>query len=60
MTQKLLLVAALGVMRRELRPAIQGLFAARPTPVEAWEPVRFTLADGKVTGVDFAGKSFKR
>jgi CubicO group peptidase (beta-lactamase class C family) len=54
------LIAALGVMRRELRPASEGLFAARPTPVEAWEPVRFTLADGTVIGVDFAGKSFKR
>ena len=54
------LQVALGVMRRDLRPAAEGLFAARATPVERWEPVRFTLADGKVTGVDFAGKSFKR
>ena len=54
------LVARLGVMRRELRPASDGLFAMRATPIELWEPVRFSGPAGKSMSVDFAGKTFTR
>ena len=54
------LAAALGFMRRELRPASVGLFGARATPVALWEPVRFTGSGGKITGVEFDGKTFWR
>ena len=54
------LTAALGVMRRELRPAAEDLFGARATPVEEWEPVRFSQTAGHVAGVEFTGESFAR
>ena len=54
------LTASLGVLRRDLRPAAEELFAVRATPVELWEPVKFVVAAGKVEGVDFAGKTFAR
>jgi CubicO group peptidase (beta-lactamase class C family) len=53
------LTADLGVMHRELRPALPGLFAARTTSVELWEPVRFSSAAGK-DGVEFSGETFVR
>lgn len=52
------LTAKVGVMRRSLRPAIEGLFGTQPTPVEMWEPVQFTMDGGKVSKVSFAGQEY--
>lgn len=53
------LTADLGVMHRQLRPALPGLFAARPTSVEPWEPVTFSSAAG-TESVEFSGEMFRR
>jgi hypothetical protein len=55
------LIASLGAMRRQLRPAAPGLFGARRADFEAWEPVPFAGPQSpQFTRVEFDGKPFER
>ena len=54
------LTAQIGVMRRWLRPATEGLFGMQPTPVEMWEPVKFSVEAKRVSRVTFDGQDYVR
>jgi hypothetical protein len=54
------LIATVGVMKRTLRPAREGLFGMQPTTVEMWEPVQFSTEQGRIAKVTFDGQEYVR